>query len=274
MQDLRIAVMFGGQLRTGVETSKSILNFLGDLLPQCDFFVHTWDITTYKRGDYHGSHNPDFDWDAIKLKMEYFDEFISIYKPKKYTLEPFLEFRKNYEDKKDYTGGTHWMYSFYRVNELKKQYEIENNFEYDIVIKIRGDLMFTPEVSVKPNIESILNNENKKTIFHLEDMYYIGRSETIDELAMMGHPTQSTFKDIPHFYDDLNRNIINYLDTNFNRIPKYTQSSYGGCDYFLLRWEAKDFGYENMNLMIKAYNYYYEPEYYEILQTLKNKQTE
>jgi len=268
---MRIAVMFGGQIRTGVQTSKSILNFLGDLLPDCDFFVHTWDITTYKKGDYHGSHNSNFNWDAIKLDMNYFNEFLSIYKPKKYTLEPFLDFRKNYEDKKDYTGVTHWMYSFYRVNELKKQYEIENDFKYDIVIKIRGDLMFTPEVSVKPHIEMILKNENKKTIFHFEDMYYIGSSETIDELAMIGHPFESITKNIPDFHSNLNSNIIHWLDTTFNRLSKILQSS-DGCDYFLLRWEAKDFGYENMNLMIDSYNYYYESNYYEILEKLKTKQ--
>ena len=255
---MKIAVIFGGQLRTGVETSKSILNFLGEYLPDCDFFVHTWDITTYKRGDYHGSHSPTFDWDSIKLDINYFNKFIEIYKPIKYELEPFLEFRKNVEDKHT-LNGTHWMYSFWKVNELKKQYEKENGFKYDYVIKVRGDLIFRMDVFLKEHIKKLQETNDDRAIFLFEDMYYISNSDVIDELANMGHPTEGTFKNIDGFQNDLNKNIIKYIETTFNRISQFHQSA-SGCDYFLLRNTAKHLPYEKMDEMFKLFNNYYEDE--------------
>ncbi len=256
MSDLKIAVIFGGQLRTGVETSKSIFNFLGEYLPNCDFFVHTWDITTYKRNDYHGSHSPTFDWDAIKLKEEYLNQFLEIYKPVKHEITPFLKFRKEVEDTKEFSG-THWMYSFWKVNELKKDYEKENRFKYDYVLKVRGDLCFRMDVFLREHINLLQKNENKMSIFLFEDMYYIATSEVIDELANMGHPTNGTFKNIDGFQNDLNRNIIKYIETTFNRIPQFHQSE-SGCDYFLLRNTAKHLPYEKMDEMVKIFNTYYE----------------
>ena len=96
---MRIAVIFGGQLRTGVETSKSVLNFLGDYLPNCDFFVHTWDITSYKNGDYKNSHSDSFDWESIKLKDDYLQEFLKIYKPLKYEVTPFFKLENGHSSK-------------------------------------------------------------------------------------------------------------------------------------------------------------------------------
>ena len=145
---MRIAVIFGGQLRTGVETSKSVLNFLGDYLPNCDFFVHTWDITSYKNGDYKNSHSDSFDWESIKLKDDYLQEFLKIYKPLKYEVTPFLKFREEIENSEDYLMPA-WAYSFWKSNELKKEYENENNFKYDYVIKLRGDLIFWPNFFLK-----------------------------------------------------------------------------------------------------------------------------
>ena len=37
---------FSGQIRTGVESSENIKLFIGNLLPYCDIFIHTWDTDT------------------------------------------------------------------------------------------------------------------------------------------------------------------------------------------------------------------------------------
>jgi hypothetical protein len=47
---MRVAVCFSGQIRTGVVVAPNILRYIGDLLPQCDIFVHTWDIETQGTG--------------------------------------------------------------------------------------------------------------------------------------------------------------------------------------------------------------------------------
>jgi hypothetical protein len=251
---MKIAVLFGGQLRTGVETSNSVLNFLGEYLPYCDFFVHTWDITTYKKGDYHGSHAKTFNWDAIKLKKEYLDEFLNIYKPLKFELTPFLQFRKEIEETDDYLMPP-WAYSFWKSNELKKEYEIENNFKYDYVIKLRGDLIFWPDFTVKPIFERVF--DKKLPMYHLEDMFYLSTSEGMDIMSSIGHPTNGILlenfkKDWP---EDINKRIVEFVQETFECIPKFDMGRNSG--YFLLRNEAKHLSYKQMNEMFSIFKNYY-----------------
>jgi len=42
INDIKIAICFSGQIRTGVLTYKNISNFIGELIHQSDIFVHTW----------------------------------------------------------------------------------------------------------------------------------------------------------------------------------------------------------------------------------------
>lgn len=254
---MKIAVLFGGQLRTGVETSKSVFNFLGEYLPYCDFFVHTWDITSYKKNDYYGSHRETFDWETIKLKKEYLDEFLNIYKPLKFELTPFLKFRKEIEDTDDYLMPP-WAYSFWKSNELKKEYEIENNFKYDYVIKLRGDLIFWSDFSLKPIFEYISNKKFEKLpMYHLEDMLYLSSSEGIDIMSSIGHPTNGMLlenfkKDYPK---DINKRIVEHVERTFDCIPRFNITKNSG--YFLLRNEAKHLPYSQMNEMFCIFKNYY-----------------
>jgi len=256
---MKIAVIFGGQIRTGVQTSKSVFDFLGEYLPHCDFFIHTWDITTYKNGDYHNSHSPEFDWDAIKLKEEYLNEFLEIYKPLKYEVTPFLKYREEIEHSPDYLMPA-WAYSFWKANELKKEYENENNFKYDYVIKLRGDLIFWPSMILKPILELIMNSELEKLpMYHLEDMLYLSTSEGMDIMSSIGHPTNGILlEDFRQNYPkDINRRIVKFAHDTFDNIPKVSGYDRNSA-YFLLRWEAKDFSYEEMDKMYYVFEHYYD----------------
>lgn len=255
---MRIAVIFGGQVRTGVETSKSVFNFLGNFLPYCDFFIHTWDITTYKKGDYHNSHSPTFDWDAIKIKEEYLKEFLEIYKPKKYEITPFLEFRKNIENSSNFLMPA-WTYSFWKSNELKKDFEKENNFKYDYVIKLRGDLIFWPNFKLEVILKKIINlSIDKIPMYHLEDMLYLSTSEGMNLMSGIGHPFDGNlleeFK--INYPTDINKRIVKYIEDNFHNIEK-NGTFFGNSGYFLLRNDAKDIPYEEMKKMYEIFKNYY-----------------
>ena len=188
---MKIAVIFGGQIRTGVQTSKSVFDFLGEYLPHCDFFIHTWDITTYKNGDYHNSHSPEFDWDAIKLKEEYLNEFLEIYKPLKYEVTPFLKFREEIEHSPDYLMPA-WAYSFWKANELKKEYENENNFKYDYVIKLRPDILLHPNRRLSQDIE-MYKSELDNGEFYIENLIRDWNidSHTIDDVYFLSNSNVS-----------------------------------------------------------------------------------
>lgn len=46
---MRIAICFSGHVRTGCHAIPNILRFIGDLRPQVDIYIHTWDHSIQKR---------------------------------------------------------------------------------------------------------------------------------------------------------------------------------------------------------------------------------
>lgn len=82
------------------------------------------------------------------------------------------------------------MYNIMECNRLKKQYEIQNNFTYDIVVRTRLDSFFT-RIIQKSELETVINNNNilipqnwsgvKGVHFLAEcDGFAIGSSKAID----------------------------------------------------------------------------------------------
>lgn len=124
----KVAICLSGQLRTGIKAHTSFVKFFSSL-ENYDVFYHTWELTPEK---------------SKKVK--------ELYNPKLYLEESPLD--RRYE-----SSFGNMLYSILMANELKKQYEIENNFRYDLVIKTRFDLVF-PEISMFP-----LDNIWPRTIY-------------------------------------------------------------------------------------------------------------
>jgi len=129
---MKIAVCFSGQIRTGIENYPNIKEFFGELYGHCDFFIHTWNFCEYKT--YNVSNIAK---KPIIEPAEKFDEIKKLYSPKKMIVDIK---HIGYETAEKYGIQPLW-YSFWKSVELKKQYELENNFKYDYVIKFRPDLV-------------------------------------------------------------------------------------------------------------------------------------
>lgn len=102
-------------LRTGIQAYPVFRNFF-DSLGEYDIFYHTW-----------------------KLEPSISDLLKNTYNPTRFLEEESL-------DKTKESSFGSMLYSIMTANELKKQYEIENNFRYDLVIKTRFDLIFPKSV--------------------------------------------------------------------------------------------------------------------------------
>ena len=190
---MKIAVCFSGQLRTAVESSENIKRYLGFLYDYCDFYIHTWDINQQKV--YNLSNIFPIE---EKISDEYFSNVIRIYSPKKIVIEKYKDINEKESEIRNNnlvyyfrTSSPLW-YSFMKSVELKKEYERENNFEYDLVIKLRMDIIFPPDRRLSQELEDyrfINKNEvfieniaddmeiNKK---RLDDVFYIANSRTMD----------------------------------------------------------------------------------------------
>ena len=185
---MKIAVCFWGQIRTGVFSSPSILSYFGDLVPNIDFFVHSWNIesVSYPEIDQNPM-LPNLEGLPRKIfkEIEFFNfdvsddkksNFLDTYKPKKFIFD---------DQKRDnFMIPPHYI-SRHSVNLLKQQYEQENNFKYDVVISMRPDLMFSSSDSLSTDlIDCNLNNDK---IYNRHYNVDTTREKLIESLFIMGN---------------------------------------------------------------------------------------
>lgn len=135
----RVAVCFSGHIRNWEIAADNHKKFWKNCFinnseepVQIDYFFHTWDETTERP-------TRQSDYITTKLTPNEIEKIVKTYNPKKYVIDSkdcnsFLH--------KDYQLAI--FYGFYQSMKLKREYEIENNFEYDIVVKDRFDLVFHP----------------------------------------------------------------------------------------------------------------------------------
>ena len=131
----RVAVLLSGQLRQwdiAVDNQKWFWESAGDRY-EIDYFIHTWNYSGDREGVTH-----EYEWRDVN-KWE-FNRICKAY-----------DVKDSYYDKKpqswfyDYDHWSALFYSFAQSVMLKKKYEIENNFVYDVVVKSRPDIVFNPK---------------------------------------------------------------------------------------------------------------------------------
>jgi len=130
---MKIAICMSGQLRQW-EMAKVNQKWFWETsgVEQIDYFIHTWDYS----GDREGVSQPYIMRDVSR---EEFDKLVDWYKPKGCM----------FDDRKQdfFYANDHWSSLFYSLSQsilMKREYEIENDFEYDLVIKTRPDVVFDP----------------------------------------------------------------------------------------------------------------------------------
>ena len=203
---------------------------------EVDYFVHTWDFNTV----------PHFKWDVnwlepdpikrgellepfkdtyTKIEKEEILEVLKVLKPKKSIVEDWniSKSREKVMDdlassqtmtKNPIKGHISWagsqLYSIMRCAHLKREYELENKFEYDLCIRSRFDLNF--DENNRMIFARDFEKPKPKTIYSVHsasidrfpfdiigDIFYCADSQTFDLLASMydtlPHIEQSAFSD-------------------------------------------------------------------------------
>ena len=130
---LKTAVCIHGLARGSASPAKGAYNekfsTLKSLIPNTDVFIHSWD-------------------------KDISEELLNIFNPVKYIIEPQINFAKELDTFKGidlYSKNTSpkqgeifrtlsFLYSRYKSIELKRLYEIKNNFKYDCVLTTRFDV--------------------------------------------------------------------------------------------------------------------------------------
>jgi len=216
----RVAVCFSGHMRLYQEFME---HFYEQFVHKnqgydFDFFIDTWDKSNYHVDKW--------------CKDITFDELINVFgdKLKKINIDKNdnMLSSDSYKDvmekyKINHKGdGSHIINMFYKVykcNELKREYENEYNFEYDVVIRHRTDYFINGELILDNlnmdniniiNNSIVLPNESDNS-YSINDLFAISSSKNIDtysNLYLRFHELMNKYKTIS---EDL---ITYYLEEN------------------------------------------------------------
>lgn len=251
---MKIAICFSGMIRTGVYAVENIKGFLGDHYSQCDFFIHTWDISEPKCWHFdsvgsrlHGQNIPKVT-DGYKLC----DELVRCYdgKFKGIKVNSLSSWRDTTMG--DYTNNISplW-YSWQESVKLKQQYEESKNFNYSLVLKLRPDILFEPNRRIETEINHYLKNPkifyaNGFAPVRIDDVFFYSHSKIMDTASQ--------------FFQ-----YMKYKSWNTNAFGEYLKSMKIDCDntaelmYTILREEALIHDVKNFNLCFNIDRDYYAP---------------
>jgi hypothetical protein len=197
---MKIAFCFSGQPRDVKKTLDNILWAWGTH-QELDFFVHTW--IPEKPGTFRPDTPSDtFDDDTLEYILEKLN-------PKKYKFEHQITFTKVYPDSRNWPVGNPWsipnpsqniqsfFYSVQQANNLKKQYEIENNFTYDCVIRTRFDYLFMKQYDITEYDLNYLHvkDDCTHTEYALNDHVGMSNSYTMDVYSDMFEYLEECYND-------------------------------------------------------------------------------
>ena len=180
---MKVAVCLSGHLRTYDKCIHSLMSHIVYPL-KADTFIHTWGYigNPYStKGSIDHRHMRALT-DVDKSKV------IKLYKPKKIIIEPGTVSPMPEKDKQflnQFTGPMYDMfYSIKKSNDLKIEYENENHFKYDVVIRARFDQKFNRSLDLK-KLDITHNNifvPNFGSWFQegINDQFAVGSSYAID----------------------------------------------------------------------------------------------
>lgn len=189
----RVAVLIAGQSRSYKKCLPALADFFsepftsdGELEVQVDYFMHTWDVNTW------------LDKDTDKSKDSYFTSQEPAF-VERYFVEKSLKSLKGFQVEQYSRANPHrvWggiLYSSYKVNKLKSDYENEYGVCYDLVIRTRPDIVFRPNERLVYNQHEINHRtiyttgriekmKNELYISNLDDVIYMGDSATMNTAA-------------------------------------------------------------------------------------------
>lgn len=224
---MKIAVCLSGQVRTAVENFPNIKNFLGDVYNDCDFFMHCWDDCSYKT--YNLSNIRKKPYKESKTK---FEKIYELYSPKKMQMDD-SDITYGYNISKQFGIEPLW-YSFLKSVQYKQQYELDNNFKYDYIVKLRYDVILTlkPDViSIKDELQKIKNNTIYISGYDLTkhitskdrlayDVVFISKSKEMDTASnyfwemVKNYDNNNSYINLPHYLieNNIETTRIKFID--------------------------------------------------------------
>ena len=188
---MRIAVCMSGHFR---DYEKKIDKFYENVVGNhdCDFFVHSWQDSL---GFSINGTRPDLSAEDF-IRIGGFDKtsppcdtstVVARLKPKKYQFETYSEVEPNIISEAAYYTRIHhydkpinltsMQRKIYLCDLLRREYETENNFKYDLVIRTRPDLTFDQAIDFDKFDLSNLHTPTEVSYNIISDVFGFSNSE-------------------------------------------------------------------------------------------------
>ena len=182
---MKIALCISGQPRN---VYRGIENILQNMKFDFDVFAHAWwdrksHEITFKKRLWNGVDDEVSDFVQNDWVSKMYDNFdvkkIVLEEQKQFDIPPILEKRKlKFTNTFNVCSG---LYGVYKCNQLKKDYELENNFKYDWVVRTRYDFGLSEFL----NIDNFDNNfiyapSDNSHNYGFNDQFAIGSSFDMD----------------------------------------------------------------------------------------------
>lgn len=220
----KVALLLAGEMRSfeNKELQQQNKENIYDEL-KCDIFISTWlkKGISYQHGNIiqkeytneivnHKNLKKIYEENLKKSEIEIFDEWIQ---------------KQDSYKKEIYEKGFHWegmnikgtvipeLYKIYKANQLKIQYEKQNHFRYDIVIRSRPDIIFQQKIKSEflEKINHIFHFNNPPHYYpnRIYTIFYYSNSLNMDILSNSFHNLQSLIDD--SFHNGLHKYDVNRI---------------------------------------------------------------
>lgn len=171
---MKIAICFSGAIRSFDECISSTMKYLISNFDNPDIFLHMWTFNETNSTDI----NYNFKW---RKDTSSIDNILSVLNPKKYVIEEYSNLSEELikkssmvdmnlfdtDDKKNYGFNCCSMYwKILKSFELAEEYMVENNFEYDLIIRARLDFIWEDYIH-----QSDFVNPFNDVIYLIKDRY-------------------------------------------------------------------------------------------------------
>jgi hypothetical protein len=190
-----------GQLRTYKKCYGCLKeNVLDPLNP--DIFIHTENRTGITKRASSTALDDVQDETVKRETLESFYDPIDLKITEPFSSEDLREFKGvRVPEKLIQAEPDHWkgnlpnFYGIYKCNEMKRHWEEENGFKYDIVIRMRPDLLIPNQIPSK-----VLSNPNtlwhtQSTEYQISDKMAVSSSENMDYYSLV-------WKKLPQYWDN------------------------------------------------------------------------
>jgi hypothetical protein len=257
LKPLKIAICVSGQLRTWDKCYQNIFKLIKKLErldSNVHFFCHSWNFDSDSNPIIVNTGKDEI----IPYDTETLNKVLSTYKPKDHLFESYeknqqvVDYIKKaghkYKNKTPIAWSSQQFYSLMRAAEMKRKYEIDNGFEYDVCIRLRYD-QYIQENEID-YITSMILNVKSNTVFTMHnrphetypftiygDVFWICNSLTYDKIASfyralpsidnnlfaegMGTPPENV---LTHYIKDLNiKNEEMFIDSRICKTKDFIQ---------------------------------------------------